>query len=65
MQFEDLWHRVLMESAELSHLSPDGTPMFLFGCPKLCTACAELTAKEGNKDLDLVPGGGSKACWAF
>ena len=54
MQFEDLWHHILMESVELSHLLPDGTPMFLFGCPKLHAACAELTAKESNKDLDLV-----------
>jgi hypothetical protein len=54
MLFEDLWSRVLMESAESSCLSSDGTPASLFGHPKLRAACAELMAKAGDKDLDLV-----------
>jgi hypothetical protein len=54
VQFEDLRRRILMESAELSHLSSDGTPTFPCGRPGLRTACAELTAKMGDKGLDPV-----------
>jgi hypothetical protein len=62
MLFEDLQHHVLMESAESSHLSSDGTPVSLFGHPKLYVACAELMVKAGDKDLILSQGGGSKEC---
>jgi hypothetical protein len=54
MRFEDLWRRVLLEFAEPSRIPSDGTPVLLRDRPKLCTACAKLTAEMGNKELDLV-----------
>jgi hypothetical protein len=54
MLFKDLRRRVSMESAELSHLSPNRTPASRFGHPKLHAAWAELTVKVGDKGLDLV-----------
>jgi hypothetical protein len=44
----------LMESVELSHLLSNETPVSLFDHLKLCAASAELTAKVGDKNLDLV-----------
>jgi hypothetical protein len=63
-QFEDLRRRVLMESAELSHVSPDGTPALLRDLPKLCTACAVLRAdvtagSEATADSESC---GAEAC---
>jgi hypothetical protein len=52
--FEDLWHQVLMEFAEPSPISSDGTPAFLCDCPKLYAACAKLMVEANNKELDLV-----------
>jgi hypothetical protein len=52
--FEDLRRHVAMESTESTCLLSDGTPAFLRDHPKLRAASAELTAKVGNKDLDLV-----------
>src|SRR5258708_37305156 len=52
--FEDLWCQVLMKSTEPSPTSSDGTPAFLCDCPKLCAACAKLTAGVDNKGLDLI-----------
>ena len=45
--FKDLWRRVLMESTASS-------PALLCDQLKLRKACAKLTVKVGNKDLDLV-----------
>jgi len=52
--FEDLWCQVLTKSTEPSPISSDGTPTFLCDCPKLCAACAKLTAGVDNKGLDLI-----------
>jgi hypothetical protein len=52
--FKDLQHQVLMESAGPSPISSDRTPTFLCDHPKLCTACAKLTAGVDNKGLNLI-----------
>ena len=52
--FEELWHRVLMESTKLLGILTNKTPVFLCNHSNLCTACAKLTVEVGNKGLDLV-----------
>jgi hypothetical protein len=52
--FEDLRHRVLMESADPSPISSDGTPAFLCDRPRLHAARAKLAVEADNKVHDLV-----------
>jgi hypothetical protein len=54
--FDDLWRCILMDSAESSCVSSDGTSVLQVLCdrPKLHTAHGELAAKMDDKGLDLV-----------
>lgn len=52
--FKNLRRRVLMEFAEPSPISSDGTPAFLCNRPKLRAACTKLTLEVNNKEFDLV-----------